>query len=95
MPHLPWGILHLVPSYFECCLTGKEDVLKTADEAIYLGGPPPTTNTSIQLEPGGVPAVSSANGHRIPTYLFWVVIAVCVILIVVIILLVVRNRRTP
>ena len=70
-----------------------EIVSKTADVAIYLG-PVPTTNTQIQLEPTDFNSVSSANGHRIPTYLFWVFIAVCLILITFIIVLMVRNRRT-
>jgi hypothetical protein len=54
----------------------RKIVSKTADVAIYLG-PVPTTNTQIQLEPTDFNSVSSANGHRIPTYLFWVLIAVC------------------
>jgi hypothetical protein len=41
MPHLPWGILHLVPLYFECCLTGKEDVGAhyTAEQVASLAVP--------------------------------------------------------
>ena len=70
-----------------------EIVSKTADVAIYLG-PVPTTNTQIQLEPTDFTAGSSANGHRIPITLVWVVIAVCVILITFIIVLMVRNCRT-
>jgi hypothetical protein len=70
-----------------------EIVSKTADVAIYLG-PVPTTTTPIQLEPTGVTPVSSVNGHRIPSTLFWIVIAICVILITFIIVLAVRNRRT-
>jgi hypothetical protein len=69
-----------------------EVLSKTADVAIYLG-PVPTT-TPIQLEPTGVTPVSSANGHRIPSALFLIVIAICVILITFIIVLAVRNRRT-
>jgi hypothetical protein len=70
-----------------------EIVSKTADVGIYLG-PVPTTNTQIQLEPTDFTAGSSANGHRIPITLVWVVIAVCVILITFIIVLMVRNCRT-
>jgi hypothetical protein len=70
-----------------------EIVSKTADVAIYPG-PVPTTNTQIQLEPTDFNSVLSANSHRIPSYLFWVFIAVCLILITFIIVLMVRNRRT-
>ena len=69
-----------------------EIVSKSADTAIHLG--PAPSSTQVQLEPTDFKAVSSADVQRIPTYLFWVVGALCAILIAVIILLVVRNRRT-